>query len=74
MSVAGYAGRNARELRMPKGVRDSLGIRYAGAVLTGETTPEAKRRAEALLASRPGAERYGDAGEYDPVLKSHCRR
>lgn len=75
MSVAAYVGRkrHARELRMPKGVSDDLGIGYTGAVLTGETTPEAKRRAEGGLASRPGAERYGDAGDYDPVLKSHCR-
>ena len=73
MSVAGYVGRNARELRMPKGVSDGLGIRYAGAVLTGETTPEAKLRVEAGLASKPRAECYGDAGDYDAVLKSHCR-
>ena len=49
MSVAAYVGRKVvRELRMPKGVSDGLGIRYDGAVLTGETTPEAKLRAEAL--------------------------
>jgi hypothetical protein len=72
MSVAGYVGRNVRELRMPKGVSDDLGIGYTGAVLTGETTPEAKRLAEDFLACRRGAERYFDAGDYDPVLKSHC--
>lgn len=75
MSVAGYVGRkvNVRELRMPKGVSDDLGVGYTGSVLTGETTPEAKRRAEAVLASRACAERYEDADDYDPVLKSHCR-
>jgi hypothetical protein len=46
---------------MPKGASDGLGIRYTGTVLTGETTPEAKRLAEAVAARRP------DLGEYDPI-------
>ena len=73
MSVAGYVGRNERELHMPKGDSAELGIGYTGAVLTGETSPEAKRRAEAVRATKPRAECYEDVGDYDPVLKSHCR-
>jgi hypothetical protein len=38
MSVAGYLSAGKPELRMPKKGRDELGIRFEGAVVTGEKT------------------------------------
>jgi hypothetical protein len=79
MSVAGYiAGDKGGGLRMPRPAeegRDGLGIRFSGAVLSGEKSVEQRLREVELRDGPVGSrdERYRAAGEYDAVLKDHCR-
>ena len=79
MSVAGYiAGDKGRGLRMPRVAergRDRLGIQFSGAVLNGEKSVEQRLREAGLRNWPVGSrdERYREAGEYDAVLKDHCR-
>jgi hypothetical protein len=79
MSVAGYiAGNKGGGLRMPRVAekgRDQLGIRFSGAVLSGEKSVEQGLRESGLRNWPVGSrdERYREAGEYDAVLKDHCR-
>jgi hypothetical protein len=78
MSVAGYiAGGKGGGLRMPRVAergRDGLGIRFSGAVLSGEKSVEQGLRESGLRNWPVGSrdERYREAGEYDAVLKDHC--
>ncbi len=79
MSVAGYiAGNKGGGLKMPRVAengKDRLGIQFSGAVLSGEKSVAQGLR-EAGLRNWPAGsrdERYGEAGEYDAVLKDHCR-
>jgi hypothetical protein len=58
---------------MPCEGTDDLGTTYEGGVLTGETSPEARRLAEGRVAMRRGGEFYSSVEDYDPVLRSHCR-
>ena len=83
MSVAGYIaggtlGRPGGGLRMPRVAekgRDGLGIQFSGAVLSGEKSVEQGLRESGLRNWPVGSrdERYREAGEYDAVLKDHCR-
>ncbi len=78
MSLAGYiAGNRGGGLRMPRVAekgRDRLGIRFSGAVLSGEKSVEQRFREAGLRNWPVGSrdERYGEPGEYDAVLKDHC--
>ena len=52
--------------------KDSLGIRYGGAVLNGRVSVlDGLRRG--CLPSSNGAEVHGRVLDYDPVLRAHCR-
>jgi hypothetical protein len=62
MSVAGYIGKNVKELRFPREGRDDLGIRYGG----GEEGPKEET-------AKADEEVYESVMDYDPVLRSHCR-
>jgi hypothetical protein len=75
MSIAGYFSKRTRELRMPR--KDSLGIDFEGAVLTGEKSLQHRQCEEAIAEVGPQAtfdpagERYETVEDYDPVLRSH---
>ena len=73
MSIAGYLGFGKPEVRMPKKGDDGSGIRFEGAVLTGEKSVEEGLRGSAVDAKRPADEFYATVEEYDPVLLFHCR-
>ena len=79
MSVAGYiAGNKGGGLRMPRVAeqgKDKVGIQFSGAVLNGEKSVEQGLRESGLRNWPVGSrdERYREAGEYDAVLKDHCR-
>ena len=62
MSVAGYIGKNVKELRFPREGTDDLGIRYDGA----EEEPKKGR-------AKGDEKSYESVVDYDPVLRSHCR-
>ncbi len=62
MSVAGYIGKNAKELKLSREGTDDLGVRYGG-VEEGTKKERAKGDEEV----------YESVVEYDPVLRSHCR-
>jgi hypothetical protein len=77
MSIAGYLVRRGPVWRLRPALRndtgeDELGIKVEGPVLAGEKSLEARRAEDAVSAGREG-EFYSGVGEYDPVLKSHCR-
>ena len=55
-----------KDWRAPVGRVDETGVRYMGPVLGGEV---AEGAGEAL----GDEEVYGSLGDYDPVLRSHCR-
>jgi hypothetical protein len=79
MSIAGYLVRRGPEWRMRREFRDEagkdeLGIRVEGAVLAGEKSLEERRSEDAVVAGMEGEEFYSGLEEYDPVLRSHCRR
>ena len=74
MSIAGHLGAGKPEVRMPKNGGDGSGIRFEGAVLTGEKSVEAGLGDSAVDAQKPGEELYGSVEDYDPVLRSHCVR
>jgi hypothetical protein len=62
MSVAGYVGRNVKELRFPREGTDDLGVRYGGA----EERPTGEK-------AKGDEELYEGVEGYDPVLRAHCR-
>jgi hypothetical protein len=62
MSVAGYIGKNVKELRFPRKGTDDLGVRYVGA--------EERVKTEK---AKGDEEDYKSVVDYDPVLRSHCR-
>jgi hypothetical protein len=62
MSVAGYIGKNVKELRFPREGTDDLGVRYSGA----EEGPKKEK-------AKGDAEIYESVMDYDPVLRAHCR-
>ena len=62
MSIAGYIGKNVKELRFPREGTDDLGIRYGGAE-EGLKNEKAKGDQEV----------YESVVDYDPVLRAHCR-
>jgi hypothetical protein len=70
MSIAGYLGKGKPELRMAKKDVDELGVRFDGAVLTGEKSVEEQLKCDAV---RPGDSCYERVEDYDPVLRAHCR-
>ena len=73
MSIAGYFGR-VGPVRLTRRERhETPGIVAEGPVLLGEKTPEEVRAAEAVRIGGEYREFYGDTGDYDPVLRSHCR-
>jgi hypothetical protein len=72
MSVAGYLGAGKTDVRMPKKGVDELGIRFEGAVLTGEKSVGEGLREGAVRAKLAADEHYGGVEDYDPVLRSHC--
>jgi hypothetical protein len=74
MSIAGYFVRRGPELRMRRGLRGELGIQVEGAVLAGEKSLEERRAEDAVRAGRTEGEFYSELEDYDPVLKSHCRK
>jgi len=79
MSIAGYFVRRGPEWRMRRDLRDDagkdgLGIKVEGPVLRGERSLEERSVEEAVVSGREGEEFYSAVGEYDPVLKSHCRQ
>jgi hypothetical protein len=61
---------------MPK-QGDPLGIQLEGPVLQGEKSVEQGRREDAIAANRVALSCkqvcYRRIGDYDPVLRSHCR-
>jgi hypothetical protein len=76
MSIAGYfSKRGYTELRMPKpgDAKNEPLTRFEGPVLNGEKSVE-QRQGEAAVRtpSHPG-ESYNATGDYDPVLRAHCR-
>ncbi len=62
MSVAGYIGKNVKELHLPREGTDDLGVRYGGA----EEGPKKE-------VAKGDEEVYETVVNYDPVLRSHCR-
>ncbi len=62
MSVAGYIGKNVKELAFPREGTDDLGFRDGGAE-EGPKKEEAKGDEEV----------YESVADYDPVLRAHCR-
>jgi hypothetical protein len=62
MSVAGYIGKNVKELRFPRESTDDLGVHYNGAE-------------EGLKKERVKGDEdvYESVVDYDPVLHAHCR-
>ena len=73
MSMRVQFGPEKKELRVGEG--DPL-VRSDGAVLGGvlsveEAQLEAARKARRAEAGKPAS--YGNVGECDPVLRSHCR-
>jgi hypothetical protein len=72
MSIAGYLSAGKREVRMPKKGGDESGIRFDGAVLTGEKSVEERLKMPDAVPS--SGEYYERVEDYDPVLRAHCRR
>jgi hypothetical protein len=64
MSIAGYFGSSSVDLRVTTGDL-SKGV---AEVASGKLQVEV---AEAEVT--PGGERYTSVGDYDPVLRAHCR-
>lgn len=60
-------------MRADADVTREIGARFHGATLGSEWATPEKRGLEALADVRPEAERYLDVGEYDAVLRAHCR-
>ena len=50
---------------------DSLGIRFAGPVLTGRMSVEMTRAVDARKVDKD--EEYAQPADYDQVLRAHCR-
>jgi hypothetical protein len=73
MSVAGYLSAGKPELRMTKKGGDALGIRFAGAVVTGEKTVDEQLKEHIVSHTVPEHECYESVEDYDPVLQAHCR-
>jgi hypothetical protein len=75
MSVVGYLGPLTGDLRLGAGdvpTPDVPGLQLEAEVLQGRfSVEEAQARAAARGARR--GERYGSVGDYDPVLRAHCR-
>ena len=75
MSIAGYFGPRSEDLRLKAGdvpAADTPGLEGDAEVLNGRfSVEEARARAAGKVAL--GGERYGSVGEYDPVLRAHCR-
>ena len=76
MSIYGYFSKRNNELRMTRtdGQPDSVGIRYEGRVLTGQTSLELEfdRKAfEALNMIRQDSPVCVRPLDYDPVLRNH---
>ena len=69
MSLGGYLGKRAGELRLAEG---DLAGRVEGAVLEGKVSVEEARAIEARRAWKPG-EAHESVEDYDPVLRAHCR-
>ena len=67
MSISVYLRKDEAELKLKR--KDSLAT---GPVLSGKMSVEERRDEDARKSARRG-ERYGSMGEYDPVLRSHCR-
>jgi hypothetical protein len=73
MSVVGYLGPLTGGLRLKAGdvpTRDAPGLQREGEVLQGRFSVEEARAA--VRGARLGM-RYGSVGDYDPVLRAHCR-
>jgi hypothetical protein len=74
MSIAGYFGKEVRQLRMPEKA-DATGIEFEGDVLRGETSVEQARALNEV--GRDGFKAqlpvYLEVDDYDPVLHWHCR-
>ena len=73
MSLAGYIGGDAGELRMPQSSADPVRIQTDGAVMSGERSVEEQRANDAIRTVRLRDRYYRRVEEYDPVLRSHCR-
>ena len=73
MSIAGYLSAGKTEVRMSGKGSDELGIRFEGAVLTGEKSVEEALREGAVRGKVSADEYYGGVEDYDPVLRFHCR-
>lgn len=72
MSVAGYLSRNEGELKLKEGdVRTKWGQNEEG-VLEGKVSVEVARMRASWKRYRPDR-MYANVGQYDPVLRSHCR-
>ncbi len=54
---------------------DELGILFAGEVVCGKLSAAERREQEVrdLMEGREPEESYESAGDYDPVLRWHCR-
>jgi hypothetical protein len=72
MSIAGYFCKRGSELRMPK-TEDSLGIRYEGAVLTGEKSVEQRQRDDAIRAISHSGESSKTVEDYLAALRAQGR-
>jgi hypothetical protein len=68
MSVRSHLGRDEKVLRLPE-----MAVAGDGPVLSGVLSVEEAQLAAARKSLRRGEQRYGNVGEYDPVLRSHCR-
>ena len=75
MSVMGYFAPVAGELRLKDGdlsVTNLPGLSGQAEVLNGRFSVEQALARAAVRGARAG-ERYGTVGNYDPVLRAHCR-
>jgi hypothetical protein len=70
MSIAGYLGKAAGELRVGEG--EVTEGRVEGRVLEGKLSVEEAQAVVTAKAWKPG-ETYESVADYDPVLRSHCR-
>lgn len=73
MSIAGYLSAGRPGSRMPKKGGDALGIRFAGAVVTGEKTVHEQLREHMVSLTVPEHECYESIEDYDAVLQAPCR-
>jgi hypothetical protein len=75
MSVVGYLGPVTGDLRLRAGDVRTLelpGLPGEAEVLQGRFSVEEAQARAAVRGARIG-KRYGSVGDYDPVLRAHCR-